>query len=465
MKRRLTSMLGACVLLGSVAGAALLGATPAGADTNLIGWTAQADANMVDIVVDNASGLAGAHPLSQIDIPEDTSDFETGPLGYGLSSLLWPGALGGNLGSLLGEAGAPSQLAPITDKLNDPFKAESFYPAGPASATFPPGAPSSGAIEMTSHADQNGSWAKAGLADVTVPGLFDLRAVQGSTTATAADAAKSTASGAFHSLSLLGGAITIGASESTASAQSDGTSPDGTTTTHLGAITVAGQQVSVGSDGLVVGPATSSSLLSAVPTALVEQLVSAINLKITPLPQSETSQAPAEQITSGGLQISFSLPSNLSVSLNCTSLPSQLAQLGILCTLPGVLQGMSFTFTVGRVSAQAIAAPPFDVSLDQSSPGLLSDLGTAAPDTGTGGPLDLGVPAVTPGPSTAAAGGATVPPQSIRHASPVSLSSPVGVGLLLGLLAAAVLIGLGLRRLTGMLGAPAADHCPREEKP
>ncbi|HZU78891.1 MAG TPA: choice-of-anchor P family protein [Acidimicrobiales bacterium] len=465
MKRRILHLLGAGALVGTIAGVGLVGAAPAGADTSLIGWTAQSDANMVDVVVDNAAGLAGSHPLSQIDIPEDTSDFETGPLGYGLSTLLWPGAVGGNIGSLLGEAGAPSQLAPITDKLNDPFKAESFYPAGPASATFPSGTSTNGAIEMTSHADVNGSWAKAGLADVTVPGLFDLRAVQGSTTATATDVAKSTASGAFHSLSLLGGMITIGATDSTASAESDGNSPDGTATTHLGAITIGGQQVSVGSDGVIAGPASSSGLLSALPTSVVNQVVSLLDLKITPLPQTETNQAPAEQITSGGLQISFSLPSNINLSLNCTSLPSQLAQLGILCTIPDVMQGMSFTFTIGRVTAEAIAAPPFAISVDQAGLGLLPGVGATAADSGSGGPLDLGLPGATTGATGTPAGTGTVPNQSIRHAAPVSLSSPIGAGLLIGLLAAAALVGLGLRRLTGLLGAPAADDCPLEEAP
>lgn len=461
MKGRMVRLAGAVAVVGAAATSGFVGASPASADTSLIGWTAQANANVFDLVVDNSSGLAGSHPLSEIDVPEDMSDYETGPLGHGLATMVWPGAVAGNIGSLSGEAGLPSQLSPITSKLNDPFRAESFYPAGPTTATYPPGSSTNGAIEMTSHADANETWAKAALADVVVPGLFDLRGVQGASTATATSAAQSTASGAFQSLSLMGGAIQIGATTSSASAQSDGTSPSGTSTTHLGAVTIAGQKVSIGSDGIVVGPASTglSGLLSAAPTTQVDQVISALHLKIVPLPQSETSQAPAEQISSGGLQISFSLPSNLSLSLNCTALPSQLAQLGTLCTLPGLLQGLSFTLTIGRVSAEAIAAQPFALGVEQAA------LGPLPGSTGTGigaSPIDLGSTPTAASPSSA---GAPVPSQSLKKTAPIALSSPIGVGLLVALLAVAAALGLGLRRMTGLVGASALAQCPDEEVP
>lgn len=457
MIRRTVRFSSALLLTCGVVTAALASATPAGADTNLIGWTAQSDANVFDVVVDNASGLAGSHPLSEIDVPEDSSQFETGPLGHALATIFWPGSVAGNFGSLAGELGLPSQLAPVADMLNYPVRAESFYPAGPTDATYPAGAPASGLLEMTSHADGNNVWAKAAIADDTISGLYDLQGVAGSTTATATSMAQSTAAGSFHSLSLLGGLIQIGATSSTASAQSDGNSPSGTSTSHVGAITIAGQPVSIGSDGIVIGPASStvSGLLSALPTDLINQIVSAINLKITLLPQTETNQAPAEQITSGGLQISFSLPQDLSLHLTCPTLPAQLAQVGIICTLPGLLQGLSYTMTIGRVTAEAIAAPPFAIPVDEGTLGLLSgnnsSLGASS--------LDLGIPSVP----TSATPVPAVQPQGLRHASSVSLSSPIGVALFLILLAVASLFGFGLRRLTTMVGAAPAADCPLED--
>ena len=455
------AIVGAAVLTGFV------GAGPARASTDLIGWTTQADANIVDIVIDNESGLAGSHPLSAIDIPEDFSSYQTGPLGYALATIAWPGAVAGNFGSLAGQVGFPPEFAPITSQLNDPLKAATFYPAGPADSTFPAGAPSTGGLQMVSHADVNGSWAKAAIADVSIPQLFDAQGVQGNTTATATSAAEAKASGSFHALSLAGGLIKIGASSSSASAKSDGKQPSGTATSHIGAITIAGQQVSVGNDGIVVGPSKSptSGVLSSADA--VNQVVSALKLKITPLPQKESKKAPTEQVMSGGLQISFVLPSLPDLHLNCTSLPPQFAQLGVLCTLPDVLKGINATFTIGRVTATAIGAPPFDASLlGGESPGLASVLGATASDLGGGGGLaSLGSPATSAGGTSSTPGTPGSLPSERIAVAKVSLSSPIGIGLLVSLLVLAFACGLFLRRLTGALGTAAPVQCPLEDGP
>lgn len=471
----------AAATLGVVAAGAgfgtLLGGAPARADTSLAGWTAQADANTVDIVVDNTAGLDGLHPLDEIDIPEDTSNYETGPLGYALATIFWPGSVGGNIGSLSGEISLPSQIAPLFGSLNDTVKAESYYPAGPTSASYPSGASSTGTVEMSSQATASESWAKAGVTDVTVPGLLSLQDVQGSTTATATTEATATASGSFHSLSLFGGLIQIGATSSTATADSNGSAPSGTATTHLGAITVAGYPASVGSDGLVLGPVSSAigGLLD-VPESLVGQLLSDLNLKVTLLPETQSSTAPAEDITSGGLSISFALPSSASLNVDCTALPSQVyEQLGILCDAPQDLQGLRLTLTVGRVTAEAVAAPPFasSVGTTPTPAGSSAPTGVLAGDAGLsggglpsgGGVLPTGSGSVPSGPGPVTTPGAASRPSS--GALAVALSSPVTVTLLVGLLALAALVGLGLRRLVGRLGSGAAiaTACPLEEAP
>ncbi|HWD50844.1 MAG TPA: hypothetical protein VG412_00480, partial [Acidimicrobiales bacterium] len=107
--------------------------TPATA-TSLVSWTTNADANAIDIVIDDAGGLAGSHPVDEVTIPEDTADFETGPFGHGLASVFWPGATGGNFGSASGNLPIPAQLKPLFAKLDDPARAETFAPAGPVDA-------------------------------------------------------------------------------------------------------------------------------------------------------------------------------------------------------------------------------------------------------------------------------------------------------------------------------------------
>jgi hypothetical protein len=114
-------------------------------------------------------------------------------------------------------------------------------------------------------------------------------------------------------------------------------------------VTVLGQPVNLGTAG---GSGT-----------LASDLLSALNLKITLLPQSETRDAPTEKITSGGLRISFGLPPDLKTTLDCGVLPAALSQaLSTLCTLPGLFQGASVAITLGQVSATAIGTPPFGSS-------------------------------------------------------------------------------------------------------
>ena len=449
------------------------------ADTSLIGWTTQADANAVDFVIDNAAGLAGAHPLAEGDIPEDNSDYETGPFGHGLASIVWPGGTAGNLGSLSGELGLPSQIAPLVAQANDPVRAETFFPAGPADATYPSGN-TTGALEMVSHADANGTSAKSALSDFSVAGLFDVKGVAGSSQTSATDTANSSALGSFSSLSIMGGLITVGATTSSATASSDGNAPIGHAYTHIGEITIEGHQVTVGTDGLTVGPLSTNAPNSflGVTTAQVNQFISAFNVSITPLPQVETSQAPTEQITAGGLKISLALPPDATVNLDCSalnSLPSQfsqLQQLGVLCTLPGFLQGSSLTLTLGRATAMAIATPPFPVDLGGAGTGVLGNVGGSGTlagvaasigslPTGSASPSLAGTPVTsTPSagksPSTGALGALT----------PAALSEPVKAGLLVTLLILAAIAGAGLVRMTRYIpDLPPASNCPLEESP
>jgi hypothetical protein len=474
--RRLPARL-LCLAATSALVWAVVPAGGAKADTTLIGWTSQADANAVDFVIDNTAGLAGAHPLAEGDVPEDSSDFETGPFGHGLASIVWPGGTAGNLGSLSGELGLPDQLAPLAAQANDPVRAETFYPAGPSDSTYPQGN-TSGAAEMVSHADGNGTTAKSAVSDFSVAGLFDVQGVAGNSQATATDTAQSSASGSFSSLSILGGLITIGATTSSATATSDGTAPIGRAYTHIGEVTIDGHQVSVGTDGITVGPVSTNlpNALAAPTAAQVNQLISAFNISMTPLPETENNQAPTEQITAAGLKISLALPPDASVNLDCSALPSQLSQLGVLCTLPGFLQGSSLTLTIGRATATAIATPPFPVDLGGSGPlggdtGLLGTVGGSATAAGvaaslstlpaTSSPSLAGTPVTPSEPSTSPA-----KIGALGSITPASLSKPVKAGLLVSLLILAAIAGAGLVRMTRYIpDGPPASNCPLEEGP
>jgi hypothetical protein len=457
---------GTVLLAGAATTAALAVASPARADTSFIGWTAKADANPFDLVVDNAAGLGGAHPLSEVDLPEDSVDFESGPLGHALASVLWPGSVAGNVGSLSGELPLPSQLAPLFSQLNDPVRAESFYPSGPADATYPQNAPGSVA-EMTSHTDGNGASAKAGLTDVSVPGFLDVHSAQGSSSADAGAKVDAGATGSFQGVSLLGGLIEVGATTSTATATSDGQSSSGSATTHLGAVTVGGHSVSYGTDGIVVGPAVAGDPVSGLVGSVVNQLLSSFNVKITPLPQSETHQDASEQITSAGLAISFAVPSSLVLTVDCTWLPTQLSQLNALCHLPDELTGLNFTVTLGRITASATATPPFGDTLGAATGSDTGggDAGLTGGDLGSTASSSLDLGAMGGGAGAGTTGPAPATGNDSLRVSPVSLSTPIGAGLVLFLLAVAAGVGVALRRMVRLIEAPDAAACPNKEVP
>jgi hypothetical protein len=73
--------------------------------------------------------LPGGAPVLDLTIPETLARFGSGPTGYGLASLLYPGGIIVNLNSLIAQAGADASNIP-----DYPVKAEAFYPAGPLDA-------------------------------------------------------------------------------------------------------------------------------------------------------------------------------------------------------------------------------------------------------------------------------------------------------------------------------------------
>ncbi len=73
--------------------------------------------------------LPGGAPVLDLTIPETLARFGSGPSGYGLASLAYPGGVIVNLASLVAQTGADSSSIP-----DYPIKAEAFYPSGPTEA-------------------------------------------------------------------------------------------------------------------------------------------------------------------------------------------------------------------------------------------------------------------------------------------------------------------------------------------
>lgn len=72
--------------------------------------------------------LPGGSAVLDLTLPETVANFSSGPSGYGLASLAYPGGIIANFGSLMAQSGAPGEFPDY------PIKAEAFYPAGPTDA-------------------------------------------------------------------------------------------------------------------------------------------------------------------------------------------------------------------------------------------------------------------------------------------------------------------------------------------
>lgn len=132
-RRALALLAGAAALLGA------LGALPARAqdgaavtgDTLFGAYELEARGSGLQARYEIEGLLPGGAPVIDLTVPEALARFGSGPTGYGLASMAYPGGVLVNLGSLLAQAGSPDAAAAIPDY---PIKAEAFFPSGPVDA-------------------------------------------------------------------------------------------------------------------------------------------------------------------------------------------------------------------------------------------------------------------------------------------------------------------------------------------
>lgn len=417
-------LLGAAAL--SLAASGLLTVQASAAATpgeGFLGYTLTAQAAGLQVVEDEPS--ANSHPEAETEVPQSQVRMVSGPLGYALSSIAWPGALAANAGALLLLAGAPVP-AEQAALLNDPVRAETRT-GGPAAVSNDsvPGTAMHAAVDparVAADASVDG-----GTAGATVGfGTTSTRstAVLGATTAT------TTADSAVKDLSLAGGTVTVGSLVSHATASTDGRVATGVGTTTAVGVEVAGVPVTVDDRGITVaGTATP------VDAAAVEQAVAAL-----------------------GLQLVLSRPSSVrqggAISYDAGSLVATWTPQGTPNTVTVVLGGARVTASANPVDGPSPTTPDLpDVPVALPPPaagsgpvtGLLPG-GAAVPVTGAGA---TAVP-VTTDPPARAAGFAPVPAGETAPASAVALC-----------VLAALLLLAGLLRLPGLALVPAAaTACP-----
>ncbi|MDQ1536641.1 MAG: hypothetical protein QOE58_1034, partial [Actinomycetota bacterium] len=201
-----------------------------------------ANAPTLSIVEDNDK--ATAHPEAEGELPQSVSTLGSTGGSYGLSTAAWPGALAGNLGTLLIAAsggGVPDQVS----VLNYPVRAEAKNNAGTVTNTGYPG------LTMTATSRPASSSAQAELTGADAASSLSVHNTRAeSSTRLAGPASARASSKASLQALTIAGVVKIASIQSTASAVSDGVKAAGAGSTTLQGATVAGVPVTIDDTGV-----------------------------------------------------------------------------------------------------------------------------------------------------------------------------------------------------------------------
>jgi hypothetical protein len=373
---------------------------------------------------------------TEVVLPQSLAQLRNGPVGFAQSSTAWPGTYAGNVGSLLILA---ANAPPEAVALNSPLRAEARTGSGPSEVTNTdfPGTTMKAAATAQEVAAETTTGAIAALP----VGDLGRSTSRSRAQLTGARTAVTEATSVVRDISLLDGQITIGAVTSTARATTDGTKTAVEGRTVVSGLTVAGQSVGVGSQGITAAGQDGPAAAPAVDAA--NSVLSAANAVIALSEPIAVQDGGNASYTAGSLVLSFTQSS-----------------------------GAVFSVLIGgaNVSVAAVPGAPL-LPLPEAAPLPVAQAPAAAPpsvDVGTGeAPLTAALPAVdAPAPAEAAQ-----PPQV--SALPVvqqvafPLPEPLSAAWLVLAALGALLVGAALRTVPeAVLAAGAvARPCPLEERP
>jgi fibronectin-binding autotransporter adhesin len=378
---------------------------------------------------------ASAHPQAEGEVPITQAQLHSGPQGYALSSITWPGPLAANAGSLavlLGLPISPEQAG----SANYPVRAEARTGSGPSTVTNTtyPGS------TMTATATDTSVQAGATMAGSGGPspdsstGSTETDTV---TRLTGANTAEALASSTVRGVDL-GGVVTIGSVTSTAGGTTDGVTGTAKGGNVVADMKIGGQPAYVDHDGLHVGSAGAPANPAA--NAIANQALSAAGMTIT------VSQ-PTQQVD--GANVSYDA-GNI-----------------VVLWKPADGNGDTFVYTFGGASVGLASAPAFGAS--GAGETLPSPLPPGSPGTGQGASLPSNL-AGSAAPASIGPGAAAGPARVPLAASPIVASPanrmvlPKGLAPVLPIVVVlgSALIGFGLRRLPDRVLEHQATMCTRE---
>jgi hypothetical protein len=253
MKRRATFAVLTAVLACAAATTAGWRARPARAAGTLYSYGLNAEAKGFQVFEDDPT--ASGHQ-AEGEVPLATASLNTGPVGYALATVAWPGPLAANAGSLILVASA--QAPPEVKNLNDPIRAEARTGQNPPTTTYDnvPG------TSLTATAKSDVVTADASVANTLAStGTFGPARAFGKT-ALVGGTGTAESSNIVNDVVLAGGAITIKSFSSSASAKTDGAKGSGKTSAAVVGLSIGGQPVTIDEQGVHGANAASQQALS-----------------------------------------------------------------------------------------------------------------------------------------------------------------------------------------------------------
>jgi hypothetical protein len=388
------------------------------------------------------AGTAGCEGV----VNESVSQLSSGPVGYGLSSVAWPGQLAGNLGTLLIVAGSgglpvpvPLPLPPLPPPpsqvtvLNSPIRAEARTGRpSPVITDYPGhGAPSAVHMVATATATKVSTLATVGAVQSSAIGTLGTSSSSTSTTLTGPSTAESKAHSQVQDVTI-GGVIHLGTITSDALATTNGTTSAVRGATVVTGASIAGVPVTIDGQGIT------------------------IQSQHAPVPEAATA-AVNNALKGAGITLAMSTPVTTRNGASATY------STGSLVLVWKVRDGMTVSVTLGGAQVSVASSPAFVCGAVCNPPpgggttGGTTTGGVVVPPTLAGN----GKPGSTTGglPPTTGQLPVVTSPAASRFALPHGLSPWHVVLALLG----SGLLMAGFRRLPDSVLATSSTACPQGE--
>lgn len=403
----------ASAALGLV-GALVLGGPAHAQDAEALGgYTLLARANPLQITYDSP-GLLPVSPIIQVSVPESYTTLNSGPTGYSLAALAFPGPLIADLATVMAQLG-PTCQSPIPLPAY-PVRSEAFFPQGPTSSdTSPLPGSRQQAIADGPATRSFSAWNDGGL-----PGLFQIGSATGtSTTSGEGEEAVTRARSVVSGFSMLAGLIEIDSIVTEVTATSTGESGKTSGTTRVSGARIADQNVRIDENGVTIAGTPLGGIadaLNALGAGLNEALVqSGISIRLHRHFENKEGGL-AERIASGlVIELNYNGRTAPLFSQLLAAIPSgQLPADNFTECAPSSPQGLVNlfkethieSFALGGATVSSNAAPSFDFSgLDDTVLPDLSQVSGGSLDAGdVGGDLGGALGSLDPGGTQAGSG-------------------------------------------------------------